>query len=107
MRSEMTLAEVCLWKKIRGRQCGGLRFLRQYVMGQYILDFYCPAMLVTIEVDGDIHLHPDVATRARGRQQAIEEERRIHFLRLTNKEAIGLSREEIHARILSMASASN
>jgi len=30
-------------------------------MGPYILDFYCPAVRLAIEVDGEGHGHPDQA----------------------------------------------
>ncbi len=32
-----------------------MRFLRQYSIGPYILDFYCPAVKLAIELDGGQH----------------------------------------------------
>jgi len=33
----------------------GLRFIRQYGVGPYILDFFCPEQRLAIEVDGGQH----------------------------------------------------
>lgn len=33
----------------------GLHFFRQYSHGPYILDFYCPAIRLSIELDGAHH----------------------------------------------------
>jgi len=51
----MTLPEVLLWEKLRGGRLGGLRFRRQHPTGPYILDFYCPAARLAVEVDGTVH----------------------------------------------------
>ncbi|HEY5047260.1 MAG TPA: endonuclease domain-containing protein [Rhizomicrobium sp.] len=55
LRRKMTLPEVLLWEKIRGGRLGGLRFRRQHPTGPYILDFYCPAAGLAVEVDGTVH----------------------------------------------------
>jgi very-short-patch-repair endonuclease len=52
----MTPAEGLLWEHIRsGRLCGA-KFRRQHFIAGYIVDFYCPASRLVIEVDGEIHL---------------------------------------------------
>ena len=48
MRKEPTPAEDLLWQAIRNRQLRGLKFRRQYVIGNYILDFYCPEIKLAI-----------------------------------------------------------
>lgn len=50
-----TPAEERLWQALRRRQLNGLRFRRQHVFERFIVDFYCPAVALVIEVDGDIH----------------------------------------------------
>ena len=55
MRNNPTPAEAVLWNRLRGRQLGGYRFLRQRPMLGYIADFYCPAVRLVIEVDGSSH----------------------------------------------------
>jgi len=44
---------------LRGRGIGGLRFFRQYSIGPYVLDFYCPERRLAIEVDGGQHADLD------------------------------------------------
>ncbi len=54
-RSEMPPAEAILWSRIRRCAIGGARFRRQYSVGGYVVDFYCPALRLVIELDGDTH----------------------------------------------------
>ncbi len=51
----MSLPEHVLWRELRGRQLDGLRFRRQHPVGRYVLDFFCPALRLAIEVDGRGH----------------------------------------------------
>jgi len=55
LRSEMTDAESCLWRRLRARQIHGLKFRRQHPVGNYILDFACIDAKLAIEVDGGQH----------------------------------------------------
>ena len=50
----MTYAERTLWQMLRRNQAG-LRFRRQHPVGPYVLDFYCPAIGLCVEVDGPTH----------------------------------------------------
>ena len=61
----------------------GARFLRQYGVHQYVLDFYCPRLKLAIEVDGDSHFMPGAEEQDTVRQNYIEA-LGIHFLRFTN-----------------------
>ena len=54
-RREATRAEAALWRALRNGLGGHLKFRRQHVIGSYIVDFYCPAANLVIEVDGPIH----------------------------------------------------
>ena len=51
----MTDAERLLWSKIRSRQLKGCKFYRQKIIGNYIVDFYCPKIKLVIELDGGQH----------------------------------------------------
>lgn len=51
----MTLAEVLLWNRLKQRQVLGYDFDRQRPIGKYIVDFYCKALRLAIEVDGRSH----------------------------------------------------
>lgn len=55
LRKNMTDAERLLWSKIRGKQLRGRQFYRQKIIGNYIVDFYCPSTKVIIELDGSQH----------------------------------------------------
>jgi very-short-patch-repair endonuclease len=55
LRGQMPLAEKRLWKHLRAKQMNGLRFRRQEPVGNYIADFYCAAVKLVIELDGDSH----------------------------------------------------
>lgn len=54
MRSHPTHSEQLLWSAIRGGRLG-VAFRRQQVIGQFIVDFLCPALKLIVEVDGDIY----------------------------------------------------
>ena len=55
LRKDATDAERKLWDILRNRQINGLKFLRQYSVGLYVLDFYCPEQRLAIEIDGSQH----------------------------------------------------
>ena len=55
-RREPTRAEAVLWKLLRDRRLGGLKFRRQMPIGPYIADFCCPALRLIIELDGGVHV---------------------------------------------------
>lgn len=55
LRTNQTTQEIILWSKIRREQLG-VKFRRQYSVGPYILDFYCPEKKMAIELDGSQHL---------------------------------------------------
>ena len=55
LRREMTLPEVLLWRDLRRGQLDGLLFRRQHPIGPYVLDFFCPAQALAVEVDGAVH----------------------------------------------------
>ena len=54
-RKEQTDAENLLWHLLRDRRFCGFKFRRQYPIGGYILDFYCHAAKLAIELDGGGH----------------------------------------------------
>src|SRR3989344_158238 len=53
--NNQTDCERILWNVLRNKKCMGYRFLRQYSVGQYVLDFYCPMLRLCIEIDGSQH----------------------------------------------------
>ncbi|HKK82188.1 MAG TPA: endonuclease domain-containing protein [Prolixibacteraceae bacterium] len=55
LRENPTKAEIALWDILRKKQMMGLRFKQQHPIRIFIADFYCHAIKLVIEVDGDIH----------------------------------------------------
>ena len=51
----MTDAEIILWSKIRMKQLNNCQFYRQKIIGNYIVDFFCPKYHLIIEVDEGQH----------------------------------------------------
>jgi very-short-patch-repair endonuclease len=55
LRQNMTEAEALLWRRLRTNRLKGWHFRRQQVIDRFIVDFYCHAAGLVIEVDGEIH----------------------------------------------------
>ena len=55
LRSASTPFEVMLWNQLKAAKLGGHKFRRQHVIDQAIVDFFCPAKALIVEVDGDTH----------------------------------------------------
>ena len=85
LRNNMPPAELLLWSRLRRRQIHGCRFRRQYSVGPYVLDFYCPALKLAIELDGESHFLEGAQGHDRDRQGYIEAFG-IAFRRFTNTE---------------------
>ncbi len=63
LRRTMSLPEVLLWVQIKARKLDGLLFRRQHPIGPYILDFYCEAARLCLEIDGASHSAGDRPAR--------------------------------------------
>ncbi len=51
----MTDAEQRLWQRLRRKQLAGVQCYRQKPLGRYVVDFYLPAAMLVVEVDGGQH----------------------------------------------------
>lgn len=71
LRRSPTLPEGLLWQQLRTRPAG-LKFRRQHPIGCYIVDFYCAAARLVVEVDGESHSMGD---------RLVRDARRDHWLR--------------------------
>lgn len=87
LRKGMTFCEKILWIHLRRKQLG-VRFLRQYSIDQFVIDFYSPEIKFAIELDGDVHNNP-IQKEYDAKRQEYLETFGITFLRLTNDELIG------------------
>ena len=52
LRRDMSPPEVRLWLRLKGRKTGAPHFRRQHPLGPYVLDFFCGAARLVVEVDG-------------------------------------------------------
>src|SRR3990167_4240561 len=57
LRKNMTDAEKLLWSRVRMKQITGFQFYRQAIIGEYIVDLYCPAARLVVEIDGGQHYY--------------------------------------------------
>ena len=70
MRRDPTEPEKRLWRHLSNRRLGGFKFRRQAVIGARIVDFFCPAIGLIVEVDGDTH--DPVADQRRDAEAAVD-----------------------------------
>ena len=84
-RQNMTIAERILWDELRSGVIEGHAFLRQYVIGDYIVDFLCRDNGLIIEVDGGYHSEPKQQEDDEDRTEWLESHG-YHVLRFSNEE---------------------
>ena len=88
LRSNATMAEAMLWNLLKRRNVAGLQFRRQFSVEHFVLDFYCPAIRLAIELDGDYHFHVNQPQRDYARDRYLLERYGILTLRFENKIAV-------------------
>ena len=86
LRKNMTKAEVVLWQKLKGKNLG-YKFCRQFGVGPYVVDFYCPQIRLGIEIDGEVHAFKSVQIRDKIRQIFLER-KNFHIKRYWNYEVL-------------------
>ena len=86
LRNEGTSAEAVLWLSLKGRQVEGMRWRRQFGVGSYILDFYCPQLRLCIELDGAQHYTIQGGENDILRDEWLLREHGIRTIRLENKD---------------------
>lgn len=85
LRSNMTSAELVLWKKLKDRRIFKVRFRRQHPVDIFVLDFYCHELKLAIEVDGEIHYKSETLEYDKGRTHDLEK-LGIKLIRFTNEQ---------------------
>jgi len=83
LRKNSTRAEILLWDELKGKQILGYDFHRQKPVGEYILDFFCPRLMLAIEIDGSSHENRNKEDQNRQREL---EKKGIRFLRFPDEE---------------------
>ena len=87
LRKDMTEAEKLFWSKIRKKQLKGVQFYRQKIIGDYIVDFYCPQVMLVIEIDGSQHYQEEGLEKDEVRDAYLQA-LRLTILRFTNREVL-------------------
>lgn len=84
MRREPTEPEKRLWRALSNAQLGGHKFRRQMTIGHRIVDFFCPAKGLIVEVDGDTHDRENDLRR----DKLMEQEYGYTIIRYTNEDVM-------------------
>jgi len=74
LRANTTPHERILWRALKELPVDGTHFRRQAPIGRYIVDFFCPAKHLIIELDGGHHNDDEIAKRDHERQMWLEQE---------------------------------
>jgi very-short-patch-repair endonuclease len=85
LRKDMTFGEVLLWNEVKDNKVFGFDFDRQCCIDNYIVDFYCKALILVIEVDGMSHNYEEAFNKDGIRQEKLEGFG-IRFLRFSEAE---------------------
>ena len=88
LRANATPAEKLLWQHLKEKQINNYKFRRQHGVGPYILDFYCPALRLGIEPDGNVHEDVIVQEHDLKREMYLKKIASINILRFENEEVI-------------------
>ena len=86
LRKNMTKEERHLWYDFLRDY--PVRFLRQKVIGDYIVDFYCASADLVVELDGSQHFEPEDAAKDSVRTQFLES-LGLKVVRIPNNEISG------------------
>ncbi len=87
LRNNPTDVEKHLWGHLRNKQFLGLKFFRQYSVGRYILDFYCPQLKLSIEFDGGQHVKKDYKRHDEERSEYLKAQK-IQVIRFWNNDVM-------------------
>ncbi|QJD80665.1 endonuclease domain-containing protein [Spirosoma rhododendri] len=87
LRQRQTEAETILWGLLRDRKVVGAKFRRQHSFGYFIVDFYCQAYRLVIELDGSVHNSPE-ARLADEEREGVLRDLGVLVIRFSNDEVL-------------------
>jgi very-short-patch-repair endonuclease len=90
LRKNMTNAERLLWSRLRRKQLNNFQFYRQRIIGDYIVDFYCPRSKLIIELDGGQHYQDEGSKR---------DEVRDEYMKKLGMKILRVSDREVHQNL--------
>jgi very-short-patch-repair endonuclease len=99
LRKQGTPFEAALWRKLSRSQLAGYKFRRQHVIGNCIVDFFCPRKALIVEIDGDTHDRARDAVR-----DSINSHRGYATVRFTNSD-VGQNMDGVLQQLLSALNA--
>ncbi len=85
LRRNQTDAERALWAKVRNKRFFGIKFFRQYSIGPFIVDFYCPKVKLAVELDGGQHSQSNNRESDAARSEYLKTQG-IHVMRFWDNE---------------------
>ena len=83
LRKNSTAEEAVLWKMLKSKQIENTGWRRQFSVGPFVLDFYCPTLTWAIELDGNNHFVGGSYEYDESRTKFLNAEG-IHVLRFEN-----------------------
>ena len=86
LRKNQTKEESLLWNRFLRQY--PLRFRRQYIIGNYIVDFYCHRAKLVVELDGSQHYESENIKKDSERTKYLEDYG-LTVLRIPNNEVMG------------------
>lgn len=97
LRENATWAELIFKDKMRVACPVKFQFQRGFIKGGYfaIVDFYIPSRKLCIEIDGEYHNDPEQQRKDKHRDNWLRTARKMKVRRITNKQAINMSLNEI------------
>ncbi|HEY4707427.1 MAG TPA: DUF559 domain-containing protein [Thermodesulfobacteriota bacterium] len=98
LRKNMTDAEKAIWSRIKRKQLNGLQIYRQRIIGNYIVDFYCPKAKLVIEIDGGQHYTDEGIEKDRTRDRYMAEQG-LKVIRFSDSEVL----KDIEAVLISIS----
>ena len=87
LRRDATYVERMMWRLLRDRRLGGVKFRRQVPIGPFVADFACLSHRVVIELDGGQH----AGSLADARRDAYLKAESWRVLRFWNTDVTGNS----------------
>jgi len=89
LRGSMTKPEIILWQHLKNKGIG-YKFIRQYGIGSFVVDFYCPSKKLVIELDGSQHSEE---------QDKVYDQERTKFINSKNIKVLRFWNNEVFSNI--------
>jgi len=99
-RRNQTDAESFLWQNLKGGRLA-CRFLRQFIIDKYIVDFVCRETKLIIEVDGSYHSELEQMQYDEDRTQALQK-LGYRVIRFSNEQVVSNIEDVLHSIIIEL-----